>query len=175
MNFGLTICIAGILLNALGITFDFFLLNVIGSIATAVGSIKLGSEGAFTRKIKFFSLLSVPFSLLSFGVVLLYQTSDIDHANLYVSLGIVLFFYIYYTFYFTEALINRAQGVNELAATRPFRGIWALNCIVAFAYFFCYESLNNTFSVIAKAVFLLTALYYCFTIYNNSKGLFLKK
>lgn len=175
MNFGLTICIAGILLNALGITFDFFLLNVIGSIATVVGSIKLGADGASSRKIKIFSFLSVPFSLLSFGGVLLYQTSEIDRTILYVALGIVLFFYIYYTFYFTEALINHAQGVNELAATRSFRGIWTLNGIVAFVYFFCYNSLNTTFSGIAKVVFLLTALYYCFTIYSNSKGLFLKK
>lgn len=175
MNLGLTICIAGILFNALGISFDFFLLNVIGSIITVVGSFKLGADGTLARKAKIFSVLSVPFALLSFVLAVLYQTSDIDRTILYVALGIILFFYIYYTFYFTETLITRAKGINELAATRSFRGTWTLNGIVAFAYFFCYNSLNSTFLSIAKVIFLLSSLYYCFTIYSSSKGLFLKK
>lgn len=175
MNLGLAICITGILLNALGISFDFFILNVFGSILTVIGSIKLGIKGTFSHKIKFFSFLSLPFALLSFGASILYNTSDVDSAILYIALGIVLFFYIYYTFYFTETLINCAKGINELAATRSFRGLWSLNGIVAFAYFFCYNSLNNTFLNIAKAIFLLSAFYYCFSIYSNSKGIFLKK
>lgn len=175
MNIALILCIGGILANALGITLDFLLLNVIGSIATVAGSLKIGATGTLSRKIKTFSILSVPFALLALGLTMLYRTSNIDSSILYVALGIVLFFYIYYTFYFTETLIDCAKGINELAATRSFRGTWTLNGVVAFLYFFCYNSLNSTYLNIARVVFLLCALYYCFTIYNNSRGLTIKK
>lgn len=175
MNIGFILCISGILLNALGITFDYLLLNAIGCVLTAVGSFKLGAEGHFARKIKFFSILSVPFALAAYGLTILYRTSTIDISILYVALGIVLFFYIYYTFYFTETLIDCARGINELAATRSFRGIWTLNGIVAFLFFFCYSSLKSTYLNIARAAFLLCALYYCFNIYSNSKILQVKK
>ncbi len=175
MNFAFTMCIGGILLNALGITFDFFLLNVIGSIAMIAGSFKIKIEGTFSKKIKIFSIISVPFALISFGLSVLYRTSDIDRTILYVALGIVLFFYIYYTFYFTENLISHARGVNELAATRSFQGTWSLNAIIGFVYFFCYNSTNSIFLNIGRFIFLLSAIYYCFTIYSNSKVFFLKK
>lgn len=171
MNIGFILCLAGILLNALGITLDFLLLNAAGSILTVIGSFQLRAGEFYSRKIKFFSVLSVPFTLTAFGLTVLYRTSTIDVSILYVALGIILFFYIYYTFYFTEALIDRAKGINELAATRSFRGIWSLNGIVAFIFFFCYSSLKSTYLNIARAAFLLCALYYCFTIYNNSKKL----
>ena len=175
MSISFILCISGILLNALGATLDYFLLNVIGSVLTVAGSFKLGAEGHSARKIKVFSILSVPFTLAAYGLTILYRTSSIDDSILYVALGIVLFFYIYYTYYFTETLIDSAKGINELAATRTFRGTWTLNGIVAFLFFFCYSSLNSTYLNIARVIFLLSALYYCFNIYNNSKGLHIKK
>lgn len=175
MNIGFILCVAGILLNAVGISLDFLLLNAAGSILTVIGSFQLGIDGFYSRKIKFFSILSVPFTIAAYGLTVIYHTAAISVSVLSVSLGIVLFFYIYYTFYFTEALINCAKGINELAATRSFRGIWSLNGIVAFIFFFCYGSLKSTYLNIARAAFLVCALYYCFTIYNNSKRLRLKK
>lgn len=175
MNIGFILCIAGILLNALGVTLDFLLLSAAGSVLTVIGSFQLGMEGFYSRKLKFFSILSVPFTLAAYGLTILYRTAAIDVSILSIALGAVLFFYIYYTFYFTEALIDLAKGINELAATRSFRGIWSLNGIVAFIYFFCYGSLKSTYLNIARAAFLLCALYYCFTIYNNSKRLQIKK
>lgn len=175
MNIGFILCVAGILLNALGITLDFLLLNAAGSILTVIGSFQFGIEGFYSRKIKLFSILSVPFTLAAYGLTVLYRTASINASVLSVALGIVLFFYIYYTFYFTESLINCAKGINELAATRSFRGIWSLNGIVAFIFFFCYGSLKSTYMNIARAAFLICALYYCFTIYSNSKRLQFKK
>lgn len=175
MNIGFVLCIAGIFLNALGITFDYLLLNVVGSALTVAGSFKLGAAGHFVRKIRFYSILSVPFALAAYGLTVLYRTSAIDVSILYVALGIVLFFYIYYTYYFTETLIEGAKGINELAATRSFRGTWTLNGILAFLFFFCYSSLNGTYLNVARVIFLLSALYYCFNIYNNSKSLQIDK
>lgn len=169
MNTFFILCIAGIILNSAGITFDLYILNIAGAIFTTVGILKLEISGLIIRKAKRYAIISIPFAVLAFVLSL----AGLDNQTLSgIQLGINIFFYIYFTYYFTEALIEHAKMKNELAITRSFHSIWTLCGIVAFLYFMAYTSLVPIVVSIAKIILLISALYYTFSIYNASKHLF---
>lgn len=171
MNNALSLTILGILVNSIGITFNFHYLNILGNILTLLGIIRSGLTGKTAKKARTHSIIAIPFSLLSVAITIL--VPDFPNSAS-IALGINIFFYIYFTFYFTEALIDHAQGVNELAATRHFRSIWTLCGIIAFLYFTAATSLIPAIVNIAKIVLLISALYYCLSINTSAKILFKK-
>ncbi len=172
MNTFLLLCIAGILVNSFGIAFDFYFLNLAGAIILTIGTLKWSLCGTMSRKAKRYAIISIPFSLFTF-VVPLAGVSGTTVSG--VLLGINTFFYIYFTYYFTESLIESAKSVNELAITRNFRPIWTLCGIVAFLYFMAYTTLIPILVQIARIILLMSCLYYCFSMYNASRHLFIKK
>lgn len=175
MNTFFMLCLAGIILNCLGITLNFFILNVIGSIILTFGIIKLPLSSSVYKKARLFAAISVPFSVLAFYFVAV-QPEGAETLNfaLMLSLGINIFFLIYITYYFTEMLIDFAKSENKLACTKSFRSTWTLCGIVTFLYYMLCTSIsmNNTISLIARAVLMLVLLYYNFTIYGCQKILF---
>lgn len=174
MNKFLSICLAGAILNAAGIALDIYILNIIGSILTTIGIFKLNLDGRTAKKAKIHSVLSIPFSIIAFFISTL-DAGDSQRTLYTVTIGINIFFFIYFTFYLTEALIECAKGLNELAATRSFRSIWTLCGFIAFAYFLVYSSLIPSIVNIAKVIFLLSAFYYCSSLNSSSKTLFNNK
>lgn len=171
MNTFFILCLSGIILNSIGIAFNIYILNIIGCILTAIGIFKLNITASVLKKAKLHAVLSVPFSVIAFSFTFL-NLENYQHTISCVSLGLNVFFYIYFTFYFTEALIQCAKGVNELAATRSFRGIWTLTGIATFIYFMAYTSLIPSVVNIIKIIFLIAALYYCMSLHTTSKVLF---
>lgn len=169
MNNPLLVTIVGILLNSAGIAFNFYYLNVIGSIICLIGVSQSGLSGNAIKKARTHAIISIPFSILSV-VIGIFASQATDSTS--IMLGINVFFFIYFTYYFTEALINCAQSVNELAATRSFRSIWTLCGIITFLYFIAFSSFVSTVVMIAKILFLLSALYYCSSINSSGKVLF---
>lgn len=174
MNTFFTLCIAGIITNSVGIAFDLSILNIIGSLLTAIGACKLPLEGTTIKKARRYAYISVPFSVVAF-ILTFASSPEIARDIACVQLAINTFFYIYFTYYFSESLINHAQSIHELAITRNFRSVWTMCGIIAFAYFLIYSALIPSIVMIAKAVLLIGAMYYCFTIYNASKLLIFKK
>lgn len=170
MNIFITLCIAGILSNSIGIAFDLYILNIIGCILTAIGATKLPIEGIFFKKTRNYAYASVPFSILAFMLTFVSVPEAVKLITT-IQLCMNTFFYIYFTYYFTEALIGHAQKINELAITRGLRAVWTMCGMIAFLYFIAYSSLIPTIVMIAKAILLIAALYYCFTVYNVSKNL----
>lgn len=169
MNRLFAISLFGIILNAAGITFSYPLLNFIGSILILIAVFKLNFQGIIIKKLKLFSILSAIFSLAAFGLSILdRQISDLDISVLYI--GIMTFFYIYLTYYYTETLIEHSKLINELASTRSFRGIWTLTGVVAFLYFMAdMSNLIPLVMSIAGILLLISAIFYCSNLFANKK------
>lgn len=174
MNTFFLLCLAGIIINSAGIAFNIYILNIIGCILVLIGTLKLNITATAIKKAKFHAILAVPFSIIAYAITFLnlegYQNSISS-----IALGINVFFYIYFTYYFTESLIQCSKGLNELAATRSFRSIWTLCGIVTFIYFMAYGALVPGVVNIIKILFLIAALYYCLSINTGSKVLFKEK
>lgn len=173
MNTFFLLCLAGIIINSAGLAFNIYILNIIGCILTAIGIFKLDITAAAIKKAKLHSILSVPFSIIAYTLTFL-NLENYERTLLSIALGINVFFYIYFTYYFTETLIQGAKGVNELAATRSFRGIWTFCGMATFIYFMAFNSLVPSVVNIIKIIFLIAALYYCLSINTASKILFKK-
>lgn len=173
MNIFFLLTIAGIFVNACGISLNLYIVSIIGCVLTFIGLFKLPMEGPRYKKARGYAAFSIPFAIIS-----TYMTTNIVNASgqtiSCIACGINIFFFIYTTYYYTESLIERAQGINELAATRSFRGVWTLCGIIAFAYFCIYSSLTSVYIIItvSRIVFLITAVYYCYSIYIGSGNFF---
>ena len=169
MSNNLLIIILGILANSAGIAFNFYYLNIIGGILILIGLIRTKLTGNLIKKTRNTAIASIPFAILSV-IIDIFGKNTSDGAS--IALGINIFFYIYVTYYFTEALIASAKDVNELAATRGFRGTWTLCGIIAFMYFMTFSALVPSVVMIIKIVMMIAAIYYCSTINASSKLLF---
>lgn len=174
MNTFLFICIAGIMINSVGISLNLYILNIFGCIFTVIGIIRLDTDSIIIKKVKRYAILSIPFAILAFLFSLLDTDVSVQTISS-ISLGINIFFFIYFTYYFTEMLIDCAKGINELAVTRNFRSIWTLCGIIAFLYFMAYTSQIPAVTNIAKIILLISSFYYCFSINSASRRLFIKK
>lgn len=176
MNIYFMLCLAGVLVNCIGISLNLFILNIMGSIILAIGVIKLSFTGRLFKKARFFAILAVPFVIAGY-IIYAMQTADSSEAAEFAALlclGINVFFHIYVSYYFTEAIIEYAKSENKLACTKNFRATWTLCGVATFLYFMLctYSSVSNTITIIARIILLIIFLYYCFTIYGCHKILF---
>lgn len=176
MNTFFIICIMGIALDAAGISFQLNIFSVIGCILILAGLFRLDMPGTLIKRCRRYAIISIPFAILAFLLSLANSTVGSQTITC-TSLGINIFFFIYITYYLTEALIDYARSINELAATRSFRSIWILCGIVAFLYFMAntVASLNSIIIMFFKIIMLISSLYYCFSMYNVSRLMFFKK
>lgn len=168
MNTFYYMCIIGIFLNAAGIALNSFLLNIIGSVVLVIGTFRLNLPQPIFKKVKVYSVLSIPFSLAAYALSVMPGIDD-RMTIVYIALGINTFFFIYFTYYFTESMVEYSKSCNELAQTRSFRSIWTLCGIIAFIYFMGFNALADIFILVGRIVFLIAAIYYCFALNGITK------
>lgn len=89
-----------------------------------------------------------------------------------ISLGITVIFAIYFTYYFTEALIMESNIQEKSAVTRNYQMTWLILSAVVFAHFMIFGSTISLYSILVEALVGICALYYCFTVYSSSKQLY---
>ena len=89
-----------------------------------------------------------------------------------ISLGITVIFAIYFTYYFTEALIMESNIQEKSAVTRNYQMTWLILSAAVFAHFMMFGSTISLYSILVEALVGICALYYCFTVYSSSKQLY---
>lgn len=174
MYTNIIICVLGILVNTFGCAFNLFMLNIAGCVLCAIAAFRLKSQSSLLKKVKTYSVLSIPGAVFAFLLTLV----KIDDMNMLycVSLGINTFFFIYFTYYLTSMLIDHAKGISELAATRNLLSVWILCGIVSFLYFMAFSSsLIPGIMNIAKIILLVAVLYYAFAVTTAAITLFPKE
>lgn len=89
--------------------------------------------------------------------------------------GLATIFFIYFTYYFTEAVALEAKMQDKAAVSRNFRITWGVFGVFIFAY---YIILNFNFGdmvpIIVQAVLVMSAVYYCYTMSGACSRLYME-
>lgn len=169
MNIFVILCLCGVILNAIGVAFVFPLINIAGMVLLLISLFNLKLEGNAVKKAKVYSIVAIVFFVLVIAVRMM-GLENVDQQLLILSSGVLTFFYIYVSYYFTESLIQHSKAINELASTRNFRSSWTLMGVVTFFFFMAsMYAFNNLIMNVGRIIVLVAALYYCSTIYANKK------
>lgn len=174
MNTFFFLCIAGIFVNALGVVLNTFLLNIIGSIIIVIGVFRLNLQQPVFKKVKVYSVLAVPFSIAAYALSVMPGIED-RMTLISICLGINIFFFIYFTYYFTESMIDYSKSCNEMALTRNFRSVWTLCGMIGFIYFMGFNALADIFILVGRILLLIAAAYYCFSLNSIAKLFIIKE
>ncbi|MDO5402085.1 MAG: hypothetical protein Q4F11_01480 [Eubacteriales bacterium] len=90
-----------------------------------------------------------------------------------VAYGLTTVFAIYFSYYFTEALILEAKFQEKSAATSSLNITWLVLSASIFVHFMAFSSVVNTASIIVEAIIGICAIYYCSTVLTACKQLYM--
>ena len=88
--------------------------------------------------------------------------------------GLSTIFTIYFTYYFTEAIILEAKFQEKSAATRSFRIVWLLLGALVFIHYIAFMSNISLASILVGAGSGICAIYYCSTMLTACKQLYME-
>ena len=77
-----------------------------------------------------------------------------------ISLGITVIFAIYFTYYFTEALIMESNIQEKSAVTRNYQMTWLILSAAVFAHFMIFGSTISLYSILVETLVGICHLYY---------------
>ncbi|MGN0481410.1 MAG: hypothetical protein ACI4EV_07550 [Lachnospiraceae bacterium] len=152
------------------VTIDIFH-DVLGFILIVAGAAGMAGNSKFFKKTRNYAIGGI----VAAGLVQWFNTMDFsEYANeaAAVKVGLIAFFFIYVTYYFTEGIIEYAKMDNNLALTRNFRMGWLVFAGTYFLYFLALMSGVANLSLIVNIVVYVAGLYHIFNMYNSTKTLF---
>lgn len=89
-----------------------------------------------------------------------------------IAIGISVVFAIYFTYYYTEALIMEAKVQEKTAVTRNYQVTWLLLSAGIFIHYFAFKSSTTMLSILVEAFIAMISLYYCFSVFSSSRQLY---
>lgn len=145
--------------------------DAIGFVLIVVGASGMTEGGSFFKKTRNYAIGGIVAAVL----VQWFNTMDFsEYANeaAAVKIGLIAFFFIYVTYYFTEGIIDYAKVNNNSAATRSFRMGWLVFAATYFLYFLALMSGVGNLGLIVNVAMYVAGLYHIFNMYNSVKVLF---
>jgi uncharacterized membrane protein YgcG len=89
-----------------------------------------------------------------------------------IAIGISVVFAIYFTYYYTEALVMEARIQEKNAVTRNYQVTWLLLAAAIFIHYFAFKSATTMWSILVEALIVVLSLYYCFSVFSTSRQLY---
>ena len=89
-----------------------------------------------------------------------------------IAIGISVVFAIYFTYYYTEALIMEARIQEKNAVTRNYQITWLLLSAGIFIHYFAFKASTTVYSILVEALIIVITIYYCFSVFSTSKQLY---
>ena len=89
-----------------------------------------------------------------------------------IAIGISVVFAIYFTYYYTEALIMEARIQEKNAVTRNYQITWLLLSAGIFIHYFAFKASTTVYSILVEALIIIITMYYCFSVFSTSKQLY---
>lgn len=83
-------------------------------------------------------------------------------------------FNIYFTYYFSEAIILEAKFQDKSATTRSLRVTWALFGVFIFVHYIAFMSNVSIAALIVQAVVAICGIYYCSQILTACNQLYME-
>lgn len=142
----------------------------VGYILVFMGALDLAPLNKLFGKVKKHAIMGFVASLF----VQLLNTMDFSeyyNTVLTFKTGITAFFFIYATYYFTEAVILEAKNMHNVAPTKNFQIAWLVFAGTYFLYFLALMSGVSGLSMIVMIITYITGLYHTITVVNATKML----
>ena len=89
-----------------------------------------------------------------------------------IAIGISVVFAIYFTYYYTEALVMEARIQEKTAVTRNYQITWLLMSAGIFIHYFAFKSTITMWSILVEALIAVITIYYCFLVFSTSRQLY---
>jgi hypothetical protein len=83
-------------------------------------------------------------------------------------------FAIYFTYYFTEAIILESKFQDKSASTRSLRITWAIYGLLFFIEYIAFMSNISMAAILTQAVVVICALYYCSSVLTATRQLYME-
>ena len=145
--------------------------DIIGYILIFLGMKDLSSLNSRFKKGTILSVIGFAAAILS--QYLIARDWPAAPENMYsISIGISVVFSIYFTYYYTEALVMEARIQEKNAVTRNYQVTWLLLAAAIFIHYFAFKSATTMWSILVEALIVVLSLYYCFSVFSTSRQLY---
>ncbi len=145
--------------------------DCVGFLLIVLGAIHLMNRNSLFKKAGVVSIVGLIASIIA-QIINFIDWQDAAATMLSISMGITVIFAIYYTYYFTEALIMEANVQEKSAVTRNFQMTWLILSAAIFIHFMAFGASITLYSILVEAVIGICAFYYCFSVYSSTKQLY---
>lgn len=145
--------------------------DIIGFVLIILGMKDLRTLNSRFKKGFVMSLLGLLASAAS-QLIMVIDWKEAESSMLTAAIGLGVIFNIYFTYYFTEALILTAKAQEKLAVTRNYQSSWLLLSGCLFVHYFVFKANTSIGSILLEALIAVLAFFYCYTVYTTSKQLY---
>jgi len=104
--------------------------------------------------------------------IMVVDWKEAESSMLTAAIGLGVIFDIYFTYYFTEALILEAKVQEKLAVVRNYQVTWLLLSASLFIHYFLFKANTSVGSVLLETLIAVLALFYSYNVFTTSKQLY---
>ncbi len=144
--------------------------DIVGYILIFLGMKDLKGLNSRFKKGMILSLAGLAGAVLS--QYLIARAWPIPETMYSIAIGISVVFAIYFTYYYTEALVMEARIQEKSAVTRNYQVTWLLMSVGIFVHYFAFKSTITMRSILVEALIAVITIYYCFLVFSTSKQLY---
>ncbi len=144
--------------------------DIVGYILIFLGMKDLKGLNSRFKKGMILSLAGLAGAVLS--QYLIARAWPIPETMYSIAIGISVVFAIYFTYYYTEALVMEARIQEKSAVTRNYQVTWLLMSVGIFVHYFAFKSTITMWSILVEALIAVITIYYCFLVFSTSKQLY---
>lgn len=144
--------------------------DIVGYILIFLGINNMKELNSRFKKGMFLSLAGLAGAILS--QYLIARDWPVPETMYSISIGISVVFAIYFTYYYTEALVMEARIQEKTAVTRNYQITWLLMSAGIFIHYFAFKSTITMWSILVEALIAVITIYYCFLVFSTSKQLY---
>lgn len=145
--------------------------DCIGFLLIILGAVHMMNRNSLFKKAGVVSVIGLIASVIAQAINFV-DWQDAAQTMSAISMGITVIFAIYFTYYFTEALIMDSNVQNQSAATRNYQLMWLALSAPVFIHFIVFGAATTTTSILVEAVVLICVIHYDFSVYTTSRQLY---
>ena len=146
--------------------------DIAAFILIILGIWQLVPRNVMFKKSRFVAILGLIAAIIGQGL-LLKDWGEASSQISTMSAGLSTIFTIYFTYYYTEAIILEAKFQEKSAATRSFRMIWLILGAMIFVHYIAFMSNISIAAIIAGALTAICAIYYCSSMLTACRQLYM--
>ena len=146
--------------------------DVVAFIIIIIGVAGVANRNKMFKKTRINAFLGLIFAIAA-QIINCISWGEIAGTMHSIAYGLTPVFAIYFSYYFTEALILEAKFQEKAAVASSFNITWLVLSASIFVHFMAFSSVVNTASIIVEAVIGICAIYYCSTILTACKQLYM--